>query len=95
WVNRRELLLEGAEGRKFRVIGGVKVRPGKMDGIGVNDIGGVRVDTQDGGWLLRAPNTRAVRVARCESSTADGLERLKDQLRQQLVESGIEPPDLG
>ncbi|MBL6948184.1 MAG: phosphomannomutase/phosphoglucomutase [Rhodospirillales bacterium] len=94
-VNTPELRFECAEERKFKVIEEVKVRLGKMDGISVNDIDGVRVDTQDGWWLLRASNTQAVLVARCESSTADGLERLKDQLRQQLVESGIEPPDLG
>jgi hypothetical protein len=32
-------------------------------------------------------------VARCESATAEGLDRLKRQLCAQLTESGIEPPD--
>jgi phosphomannomutase len=66
-----------------------------MEGISVNEIDGVRVETEDGWWLLRASNTQAVLVARCESANAEGLERLKNQLRQQLTESGIEPPDLG
>jgi len=34
-------------------------------------------------------------VARCESASADGLERLKRTLAGQLRQSGIEPPDLG
>ena len=62
--------------------------------LNVHDIDGVRVETDDGWWLLRASNTQAVLVARCESGTADGLERLKEQLRAQLTESGIEPPNL-
>ena len=33
--------------------------------------------TADGWWLLRASNTQDVLVARCESQTAEGLERLK------------------
>ena len=63
-------------------------------GLNIHDIDGVRVETDDGWWLLRASNTQAALVARCESGTANGLERLKEQLRPQLTESGVEPPNL-
>jgi phosphomannomutase len=53
---------------------------------------GVRVETDDGWWLLRASNTQAVLVARCESSNEAGLSRLKGTVREQLIASGIEPP---
>jgi phosphomannomutase len=53
----------------------------------------VRVLTPDGWWLLRASNTQAVLVARCEASSAEGLERLKAMLVQQLTASGLAAPD--
>ncbi len=93
-VNTPELRFECAEDRKFKVIEEVQARLLSAKGVRVHDIDGVRVENDDGWWLLRASNTQAVLVARCESDTAQGLERLKDQLREALRESGIEPPDL-
>ena len=58
-------------------------------GANVTDIDGVRVNTADGWWLLRASNTQAVLVARCESTTPDGLERLRAALQDQLSISGL------
>ena len=58
----------------------------------MSDIDGVRVLTDDGWWLLRSSNTQDVLVARCEAETADGLQRLKDALVEQVRLSGIEPP---
>jgi len=91
-VNTPELRFDCAEERKFVVIDEVKTRL-EAAGAQVDHIDGVRVQTVDGWWLLRASNTQAVLVARCESSTADGLERLKAALVGQLRESGITPPD--
>lgn len=56
--------------------------------IGVNDIDGVRVSTPDGWWLLRASNTQNVLVARAESVSADGLERLKAMARDEVKKIG-------
>jgi len=53
----------------------------------------VRVRTPDGWWLLRASNTQAVLVARAESSTAEGLARLKQELAAKLAASGVQLPD--
>jgi phosphomannomutase len=55
----------------------------------VNDIDGVRVNTPDGWWLLRASNTQNVLVARCESSSPEGLERLKAEVRAALAAVSI------
>jgi len=54
----------------------------------------VRVSTADGWWLLRASNTQAVLVARCEARTEAGLARLKSALVTELTASGITPPEL-
>ena len=61
-------------------------------GATVNDIDGVRVNTEDGWWLLRASNTQDVLVARCEAFSPEGLGRLKALLVEQLSASGIEAP---
>ncbi len=65
----------------------------KQEGARVSDIDGVRVQTPDGWWLLRASNTQAVLVARCEARDEAGLERLKEALAAQLSASGLEAPD--
>ena len=91
-INTPELRFECEEERKFVVVDEVKARLEGIQGIHVHDIDGVRVDTEDGWWLLRASNTQAVLVARCESSTEEGLERLKKVLVETLAPSGITPP---
>jgi phosphomannomutase len=91
-VNTPELRFDCADERKFKVVDEVKGRL-KQAGAKVNDIDGVRVNTPDGWWLLRASNTQPVLVARCESANQAGLDRLKDDLRKALAASGVELPD--
>jgi phosphomannomutase len=91
-INTPELRFDCPDIRKFGVIEEVAVRL-RAAGAKVSEIDGVRVLTEDGWWLLRASNTQAVLVARCEASSADGLERLKAALVEQLAASGIAAPD--
>jgi len=91
-INTPELRFNCEEARKFEVVREVKDRLA-AEGARVQDVDGVRVLTEDGWWLLRASNTQAVLVARCEATSAEGLERLKAQLVTQLVASGLEAPD--
>jgi phosphomannomutase len=46
--------------------------------------------SDDGWWLLRASNTQDVLVARAESSSEAGLDRLVAQIDDQLAKSGVE-----
>jgi len=91
-VNTPELRFDCAEDRKFKVIDEVKKRLAGRTDAAVHDIDGVRVETDDGWWLLRASNTQAVLVARCESTTAAGLKRLKAELEAELANSGVAFP---
>src|SRR5579883_796865 len=91
-VNTPELRFDCPDDRKFKVVDEVKARL-KQSGAKVNDIDGVRVNTPDGWWLLRASNTQPVLVARCESANEVGLERLKNDLRAALSPSGVALPD--
>jgi phosphomannomutase len=91
-VNTPELRFPCAESRKFQVVREVRERLRKT-GTEMTDIDGVRVRTADGWWLLRASNTQAVLVARAESTTEDGLARLKGALAAELAASGVALPD--
>ncbi|MGE5514992.1 MAG: phosphoglucomutase/phosphomannomutase PgmG [Bacteroidota bacterium] len=91
-VNTPEMRFDCAEDRKFQVVTEVKDRLAAA-GAKVNAIDGVRVDTEDGWWLLRASNTQAVLVARCEATTSEGLKRLRQALEAQLSASGVALPD--
>ncbi|WP_373084419.1 phosphoglucomutase/phosphomannomutase PgmG [Sneathiella sp.] len=62
------------------------------EGADFSDIDGVRVNTEDGWWLLRASNTQAVLVARCEAKDDAGLARLKSQLQSALKKAGVDAP---
>lgn len=90
-VNTPETRFQASEERKFQVVQEVKARL-KDEGADVNDIDGVRVKTADGWWLLRASNTQDVLVARAESGTPEGLERLKGMVVAQLEASGLQAP---
>lgn len=85
-VSTPEIRIDCDEERKFIVVEEIKKRI-NQDGATFSDVDGVRVTTPDGWWLLRASNTQAALVARCESDTHDGLERLKNMLTDQLGES--------
>jgi phosphomannomutase len=90
-INTPELRFPCSEERKFTVVEEVARRLAKA-GARVSDVDGVRVNTDDGWWLLRASNTQDVLVARCESKTAKGLERLKAALSKELSASGVALP---
>ena len=91
-VNTPELRFPCDETRKFEVVHEVRERLRKAQAE-MTDIDGVRVRTADGWWLLRASNTQAVLVARAESTTKDGLARLKAVLAAELAASGVTLPE--
>ena len=88
-LNTPEMRFQVDEARKFAAIEEVAGRlAGSPAEVDATD--GVRVTTEDGWWLLRASNTQDVLVARAESDTEDGLERLLAQIDEQLALSGLE-----
>ncbi len=95
-INTPEVRFQVDEARKFAIVDEIKSRMQAAEAddpdIDVNDIDGVRVKTPDGWWLLRASNTQDVLVARAESQSDEGLDRLKAQLVGQLEQSGLEGP---
>ncbi len=95
-VNTPEIRLPCPEARKFKVLEEVKARlreRGTKADVTIHDIDGVRVETPEGWWLLRASNTQAVLVVRVEAGDAKKLAQLKAELTAELQASGVEPPD--
>ena len=84
-----ELRFQVDETRKFAVVDEVAARLAASAAT-VDGTDGVRVQTDDGWWLLRASNTQDVLVARAEAKDEDGLKRLTDAIDAQLAASGIE-----
>ncbi|MGE5516821.1 MAG: phosphoglucomutase/phosphomannomutase PgmG [Bacteroidota bacterium] len=90
-VNTPEMRIDCADERKHDIIRAVGEKL-RAAGIPVNDIDGVRVDELGGWWLLRASNTQAVLVARCEAADTRHLELLKQRLQDVLAQFRLRLP---
>jgi phosphomannomutase len=86
-----EVRIDCEEQKKFSSIENLKHN---LNGLKVNfdDTDGLRVLSENGWWLLRASNTQAAIVARCEGKSLKDLEKLKGQLREYLDYLGLEIP---
>ena len=89
-----EMRFQVDEARKFVIVDEVRDRL-SADGAKVDATDGVRVSTRDGWWLLRASNTQDVLVARAESADQPGLDRLVEQIDEQLAKSGVARVEAG
>jgi len=90
-INTPEIRFDCPDQRKFDVISEVRLRLTQKH-ADFSDVDGVRVNTKDGWWLLRASNTQPMLVARCEGRDNAGLDRLKEDLRNQLALSNVALP---
>ena len=84
-----EMRFQVDESRKFAIVEEVRDRLSAA-GATVDATDGVRVNTADGWWLLRASNTQDVLVARAEADHQSGLDSLVAQIDAQLAQSGVE-----
>ena len=90
-INTPELRFQCNDDRKFDVVEEVYQRM-KFSKVKINNVDGLRVQNEDGWWLLRASNTQDALVARCEAEDLVGLEKLRETLFSQLCKSGVKPP---
>lgn len=84
-----ELRVDCPEGRKAQVVKEV-ARQLTTEGAVFDTAHGLRVETADGWWLLRASGTEAKLTCRCESIHPDGLDRLRSELKRHLTLCGID-----
>lgn len=78
-----EIRIDCDDDKKFAIVDQLKDKLQEA-GLKINDVDGVRVDSKEGWWLIRASNTQAVLVARCEAGSKDNLKKLKENLRENL-----------
>ncbi|MDB5467909.1 MAG: phosphomannomutase [Phenylobacterium sp.] len=83
-----ELRIPCPEDRKAGVVSEVAERL-THDGATFDARFGLRVESPDGWWLLRASGTEAKLTCRCESLHPDGLDRLRGELKRHLELSGL------
>ena len=76
------------ESRKFIIIDEIKERLKKLDEK-IIDIDGVRVENNDGWFLMRASNTQNQLTCRAESISEIGLQKLIHIIEYQLSLSGV------
>ena len=78
-----EIKIECSDDKKFNII---KELASTLDSekIKVNKVDGLRVQKDDGWWLLRASNTQAVLVARLEAKSKSSLNNLQKELNLYL-----------
>ncbi|MBV8060766.1 MAG: phosphomannomutase/phosphoglucomutase [Alphaproteobacteria bacterium] len=91
-VNTPEIRFAVPEERKFAIVDEIRDRL-KKAGASMIDIDGVRVMTPQGWWLLRASNTQAALSARVEAKSEAALPPLRQQLADQLAQSGVTLPE--
>lgn len=78
-----EIRIPCNDSKKFEIID--KIRDDLIkENTNFIDIDGVRVTTQQGWWLVRASNTQAMIVARCEAFQEDGLPNLITHMKKAL-----------
>jgi phosphomannomutase/phosphoglucomutase len=82
--NTSEILVPVAEGDKFPLIERL-VESATFPSGKVNTLDGIRVDFTEGWGLVRASNTVAALTARFEASSAEALEQIKSEFREQLA----------
>lgn len=90
-ANTPEIRFPVEESRKFAVVEEVRARL-LAAGASVDETDGLRVNTADGWWLLRASNTQDSLVTRAEAKDAEGLARLIADIDAQLADSDVIRP---
>jgi phosphomannomutase len=84
FYNTPEMRIDCDDKKKFQIVKAIHNRLVNEQAT-FSDIDGVRVSRTHGWWLLRASNTQPALVARCESTTPEGLEILKKEVAEYLT----------
>ena len=79
----QEIKIECSDDKKFMIIKEL-ARTLDSEKVKVNKVDGLRVQKDDGWWLLRASNTQAVLVARVEAKSKSSLNNLQKELNLYL-----------
>ncbi|MBN2311798.1 MAG: phosphomannomutase/phosphoglucomutase [Candidatus Hydrogenedentes bacterium] len=81
-----EIRLETDESKKFAIVAEATRYFQRELGLNVNTIDGARIEFEDGWGLLRASNTSAVLVMRCEATTQKRLNEIRRLIEDKVRE---------
>ncbi len=84
-----EIRVKVSDDRRFQIPSEIAERM-RQHGRKFNTIDGIRVDTDDGWWLIRASNTEPAITVRCEALSPEGFELCKNEIVNQLNLSGCD-----
>ncbi|WPY00469.1 Phosphomannomutase/phosphoglucomutase [Candidatus Trichorickettsia mobilis] len=87
--NTPEIRIKIPKSMKFNIINSIKTQLIEKN-ISFNDVDGLRVNTDNGWWLMRASNTEEAIIIRCESCSSEGLIMLKTEVEDFLTPFGIQ-----
>lgn len=90
--NTPEFRINCTDDKKFNIIKEISTSL-KKENANFSDIDGVRVNENSGWWLIRASNTQAAIVARCEASSEHELIKIKSKLSATLEKYGLKLSD--
>jgi phosphomannomutase len=83
-----EIRIACPDDKKFSVIHEIKKVLEKTPAI-INDVDGIRIESDKGWWLLRASNTQPALVARCEAIDEASLIDLVKELESNLKDYNL------
>lgn len=92
-INTPEMRFDCPDDEKFAAVDRITQQL-EDKGAEFSNIDGVRVSVGSGWWLLRASNTQAVLVARCEAADEKSMEYVKADMLDNLKTANIDFPDL-
>jgi phosphomannomutase len=87
--NTPEIRLKIADEKKFKIVDDIKQSLQGLPNIDVNDLDGMRVESEDGWWLLRASNTEGALIIRCEGNSPQQLKNIKQEVNIRLAPFGL------
>ena len=90
--NTPEIRLECNDLKKFEIINKVTSNQ-KRKNQEIIDIDGIRVSSENGWWLLRASNTQAELVLRCEANSFENLKKELSLVKEAIFEVDSELSD--
>lgn len=93
-ISTAEIRLDVNEDEKFAIIDNIKnnIINNNSKNIELITIDGVRANYHYGWWLIRASNTQAALVARCEADNKDNLNKLVNELKSILASNKVNWP---
>ena len=75
----QEIKIDCSDNKKFKIIEDLSLLLDK-ENLKINKVDGLRIEKDDGWWLLRASNTQAVLVARIEAKSEESLKSMQKEL---------------